>query len=100
MKVQFAEGIVSVRGSLKQNNGSRIVFTHRKTDKPGEGRMYLRSDKVYKRRKPLSEQEIAARALFETRQAYVRDLLREKPMTKKAAWAIAKEVVRGPQANR
>lgn len=98
MKVQFAEGIVSVRGSLKQNNGSRIVFTHRKTDKPGEGRMYLRSDKVYKRKTPYSDKEIIAHLLFENRQAYVRELLREKPMTKKAAWAIAKEVVRGPQA--
>jgi len=37
---------------------------------------------------------------METLDEYVRDLLREKPMTKKAAWAIAKEVVRGPQANR
>ena len=98
MKVKYADCIESISGSTKQKNGSRIVFTHRKTDKPGEGRMYLRGPKAYERRTPLSEQEIAARALFETRQAYVRELMREKEMSKKDAWAIAKSVVRGPQA--
>jgi len=100
MKVTYAEGIKAISGSTRQNNGSRIVFTHRKTDKPGEGRMYLRGPKAYERKTPYSDKEIIAHILFEKRQAYVRDLLREKPMTKKAAWKIAKEVVRGPQANR
>jgi len=99
MKVTYAEGIKAISGSTRQKNGIRMVFTHRKTDKPGEGRMYLRGPKAYERKTPLSEQEIIARILFEKRQAYVRELMREKKLTKKDAWAIAKEVVRGPQAN-
>jgi len=100
MKVTYAEGINAISGSTKQKNGVRMVFTHRKTDKPGEGRMYLRGPKAYERKTPYSDKEIIAHILFEKRQAYVRELMREKKLSKKDAWKIAKEVVRGPQANR
>lgn len=61
MKVEFMPGIESVSGSLKQKNGNRLVFTHRRSDKSGQGRLYLRHASDYQRSTPVSDKELANR---------------------------------------
>ena len=67
MKVELAAGIKSLSGSIKQKNGSRIVFktfskpsVNRKSDK--ETRMYLIPP--YKRTSPVTKNELRQRTRF------------------------------------
>jgi len=66
MKVTFMPGIESISGTQKTVFGKRIVFTKRKSDEKGSGRVYLRRDEDYQRRTPVSKKELAARQLFAT----------------------------------
>ena len=67
MKVTLAAGIKSLSGSVKQKNGSRIIFktftkpsVNRKSDT--ETRMYIMPPQ--KRTSPVSEKELKHRARF------------------------------------
>ena len=74
MIVEFAGGITSASGTLfKNRNGSRVIFTTRRAPSSNKNkvRMYLRSADSYKRKKPLSDAEIAAHDLFTRRAKYV-----------------------------
>lgn len=94
MIVEFAGGITAASGTLcKNRNGSRIIVTTRRapSNNKNKMRLYLRSADCYKRKKPLSDAEIAAHELFARRQAYVRELLANGTCKSKAeAWKVAK----------
>ena len=91
MKVTFMPGIDSVSGSMRNRKGERIVFTKHRGDQPGHGRMYIRSERTYRRTGEPSERELRARALFAQRRAYVEQLIADgKCRTKAEAWTIAK----------
>ncbi|MBR4548154.1 MAG: hypothetical protein IKO66_08965 [Paludibacteraceae bacterium] len=95
MKVEFMPGIASMSGSVKTKNGDRLVFMHRASDGKGHGRAYLRTSKDYQRSTPVSEKEIAARALFQNRAQLVKQLMTERRCkTKAEAWKIAKEQIK------
>ena len=64
MKVIFAAGINAISGSCKTKNGTRMIFTHRASDKPGQGRCYLRNSKSCQRTTAPSEKELSNRARF------------------------------------
>ena len=63
MKVVFMPGIASISGAMKSKHGKTVVFAHCQSDKPGQGRCYIR-DAEYKRSKPLTPGEQAARTRF------------------------------------
>lgn len=92
MKVEYMPGIESITGSIKDKvTGKRVVFTRCRSDKPGHGRMYFRSNNDYVRSTPLSDKEIKARQLFAERQAQARELVRAgKCKSLKEAWKIIK----------
>lgn len=71
MRVEFMPGIAAISGAMKGKNGKRIVFTHHKSDKLGQGRMYLRDANAYQRSTPPSEKEQAARIRFQEISAQV-----------------------------
>ena len=101
MIVEFTGGIEAAHGTLyKGKNGTRVIITTRKapSTNPNKVRMYLRSAKAYKRKKPASDAEIAARQLFTKRQAYVRQLLdaakaENKRLSLAKAWKVAKQEI-------
>ena len=94
MKVEFMPGIASMSGTLKGQNGYKLVFMHRQSDGKGHGHAYLRTKKDYQRSTPVSDKEIAARSLFATRAQLVKQLMTEhKCKTKAEAWKIAKEMI-------
>ena len=100
MKCELIAGIESISGSMKQDNGTRVVFrTYRKPSvnrKNGESetRVYIRSAESYQRKKPLTEKESKARGLFAKRQAYVQELMASgKYHSKTEAWKIAKKEI-------
>ena len=64
MMVIFAAGINAISGSCKTKNGTRMIFTHRASDKPGQGRCYFRRRDTYERRGAPSEKELSNRARF------------------------------------
>ena len=101
MKCELIAGIEAISGSLKQKNGTRVIFrTYRKPsvnrkDGESETRVYIRSEESFQRKKPLSEKECKVRGLFVRRQAYVHELMTSgRCRTKKEAWKIAKEEIR------
>jgi len=95
MKVEFMPGIAAISGSLKCKNGNRIVFTHRHSDGKGCGHAYLCTPKNYQRSAPVSDKELAARALFANRANLVKQLMTERRCkTKAEAWRIAKEQIK------
>lgn len=82
MKVTLTAGIKSLSGSVKQKNGSRIIFktftkpsANRKSDK--ETRMYIMPP--HKRTSPVSEKELRQRARF----AKAADLVASMPEDEK-----------------
>ena len=82
MKVTFAAGVEAISGSIKQKNGSRIVFktfskpsVNRKSDK--ETRMYLIPP--YKRTSPVTKNELRQRTRF----AQAADLVARMPEDEK-----------------
>jgi len=92
MRITYMPGIESITGSMKDKvTGKRLVFTRCRSDKPGHGRMYLRSKNDYVRSTPPSDKEIKARQLFAERQAQARELVRAgKCKSLKEAWKILK----------
>ena len=82
MKVTFAAGVEAISGSIKQKNGTRIIFktftkpsANRKSDK--ETRMYIMPPQ--KRTSPVSEKELKHRARF----AQAADLVARMPEDEK-----------------
>ena len=95
MIVEFAGGITSASGTLcKNRNGSRVIVTTRRAPSSNKNkvRMYLRSADSYKRKKPLSDAEIAAHDLFTRRAKYVKELM-DAGMRRDKAWKIAKQTI-------
>ena len=98
MKVEFMPGVIAVSGSTAYNrNGVRLMFQRRQSDKPNHGRVYLRTRESYQRKTELRDSELAARQLFKERAALVQELMREKHLTKAAAWKRAKKQIVEPQ---
>ena len=64
MKVTFINGIASMSGTMNCGRQGRVVFTHRKNDKPGQGRAYFRTKDSYKRSTKVSERELKNREIF------------------------------------
>lgn len=93
MIVDFMDGIKSASGTLCKTKTARVIVTTRRapSTNPNKVRMFIRSNESYQRKTPLSEGEIAARNLFQRRQAYVKQLLADGTCkTKAEAWGIAK----------
>ena len=86
-------GIAAISGSMKSKNGKRIVFTHRASDKPGNGRMYMRQE--YQRTAPVSDKEIAARNLFKQITAKVAAMTEEEKKTFCEHWKKANYKFKG-----
>ena len=96
MIVEFKGGIESASGTLCKTKRSRIIVTTRKaaSSNPNKIRMYLRSNDSYKRKGKPSEKELAARALFAKRRAFVDQLVNSGKCRSKAdAWKIAKQEI-------
>ena len=81
MKCTLMPGIESISGSVKGENGSRLIFkTYKRpsVNRPNktETRVYLSQKK--KRTKPLSENEIACREWFSAARTYAANLSDEQ----------------------
>ena len=64
MRIKYGTGIESMSGSIKEKNGSTIIYKHMKGDKPGYGRMYLMPRGTYQRKTKPTEKEMHARNKF------------------------------------
>ena len=92
MKCTLMPGIKSISGSMKQKNGTRIVFKtfsrpSAKRSSETETRVYLMRQK--ERSTPLSANEIAARKRFTEAATYFRNLSDEQKMAYYRAWKSA-----------
>ncbi len=91
-------GIESISGSMKQKNGSRIVFktfskpSVNRGDKP-ETRVYLM--RRQERSTPLSGNEIAARNRFAEAATYFKNLTEEQRMAYYKPWESANYCYKG-----
>ena len=92
MKCTLMPGIKSISGSMKQKNGSRIVF--KTFSKPSVNRGSKTETRVYlmprqERKTPLSENEIAARKRFLEATTYFKNLSEEQRMAYYKLWKSA-----------
>ena len=91
MKVTYMPGIAFISGTMKTKSPTdkRLVFIHRKTDKIGQGRMYIQQP--YERSTPVTTEEKQRRQRFKQLAIRVAQILKEqKSLTRKEAWQIAK----------
>lgn len=98
MKCTLAAGIESISGSMKQKNGSRIVF--KTFSKPSANRGSKPETRVYlmrqqERSTPLSENEIAARKRFSEAATYFKNLSEEQRMAYHKPWESANYCYKG-----
>ena len=92
MKCTLMPGIKSISGSMKQKNGTRIVF--KTFSKPSVNRSSETETRVYlmrqkERSTPLTANEIAARKRFTEAATYFRNLSDEQKMAYYRAWKSA-----------
>ena len=92
MRVTLPAGIESISGSMKQKNGSRIVF--KTFSKPSVNRSSETETRVYLMRRqerstPLSENEIAARKRFSEAATFFKNLSEEQKMAYYEPWKSA-----------
>ena len=92
MKCTLMPGIKSISGSMKQKNGTRIVF--KTFSKPSAKRSSETETRVYlmrqrERSTPLSENEIAARKRFSEAATYFKNLSEEQRMAYYKPWNSA-----------
>ena len=98
MKVEFFSGIASASGTFRKlKNGDRIIVTTRKAPTSSKLRthMYFRSADSYKRKSPVSENELAARSRFATISEKIKNLSPEERMSYQEQWATAKYMFGG-----
>lgn len=98
MKCTLTSGIESISGSIKQKNGSRIVF--KTFSKPSVNRGSKTETHVYLMRRqerstPLSENEIAARNRFAEAATYFKNLSEEQRMAYYKPWKSANYCYKG-----
>ena len=92
MKCTFMPGIKSISGSMKQKNGTRVIFKtfsrpSSKRSSETETRVYVMRQK--ERSTPLSENEKAARKRFTEAATYFRNLTDEQKMAYYKPWKSA-----------
>ena len=92
MKCTLMPGIKSISGSMKQKNGTRIVF--KTFSKPSVNRSSETETRVYLMRRqerstPLSENEIAARNRFSEAATYFKNLSEKQRMAYYKPWKSA-----------
>ena len=102
MKCVLSAGIESISGSMKQKNGSRIVF--KTFSKPSVNRGSKPETRVYLMRRqerstPLSENEIAARNRFSEAATYYKNLSEEQRMAYYKPWKSANYCYNGKKYN-
>lgn len=98
MKCTLMPGIESISGSMKQKNGSRIVF--KTFSKPSVNRGSKPETRVYlmqrhERKTPLSKNEIAARNRFGEAATYFKNLSEEQKMAYYKPWKSANYCYKG-----
>lgn len=98
MKCTLMPGIQSISGSMKNKNGSRIVF--KTFSKPSVNRGSKPETRVYlmrpqERSTPLSENEIAARKRFLEATTYFKNLSEEQRMAYYKPWKSANYTFNG-----
>ena len=102
MKCTLMPGIKSISGSMKQKNGTRIVF--KTFSKPSVNRSSETETRVYLMRRqerstPLSENEIAARKRFSEAATYFKNLSEKQRMAYYKPWKSANYCYNGKKYN-
>lgn len=95
MKVTFMPGIESISGSMKSPTGKKLIFRHYQGDKSGHGHVYMHNSSDYQRKKPLSENEKAARKQFADVQRRIAALTTEEMSNYKRNFRDAQGKFRG-----
>ena len=101
MKVELMPGIKSLSGTLKAQNGTRLVFMTRKapTTSQTKTRLYIRHEDNYRRSSPLSDAEIKARQRFTTFALAVKNMPEERKQQFAKEWQKAKYKFNGKKYN-
>ena len=92
MRVTLPAGFESISGSMKEKNGTRIVF--KTFNKPSANRTTQSETRVYimrqhERKTPLSKNEIAARNRFAEAATYFKNLTEEQRTAYYKPWKSA-----------
>ena len=102
MRVTLPDGIESISGSIRQKNGSKLVFKTFK--RPSVNRVGKTETRAYfmpkhERKTPLSDNEIAARNRFKEASEFVAKLSNEQKSAFADQYKIAKGRFNGKQYN-